>query len=643
MIQWFKDVTTDSIVFKGFMVLMVLSFGIWGIGDVITPGVDPNVAIQGGRFEVRANEVQRQFSVQMDRMRDTLGPEAVNDPSLKKMVLDNTVEEMKQTAVTNMAAVELGISVTKDRVRENVMAQSVFHDETGKFSQFKFAEVLNQNQLTESMFTKLVEDDLRQRVFMGSVGENATAPKTLLEKLFAYRAETRVADTLLVPSDAMVVADKPTDEQIKKTYDDNINTFTAPEYRTVSAVVLTRADLVPPESIDDTAVRAFYDENINSYRTPETRKLSQLIFETKEKAEAARALMSPGDDLAKLAAKAKIDAPVDLGERGLNDPVILPLGDAAKLPLNEISQPVETDLGWHLVQTTSILAERTTPFEEVRFKVRKTIADDKSNDAIYDASEKLEDEVAAGTSLAEAAKATGGRFVKFDAIDRKGLNPNGSPVYDAGQFGGVKQDSFMATVFATAAGTESKLLDFEGGFYLLKVEAVTPPTPKPMEAMRPEIAKMWLSQEKVLAAKSVAEKIAADLSPTVTLTSIADKDKRLSYAKLGPLTRFGESLSRDYVVDSKRVGPEMLTKMFAAKVGHSLVTPVQGGYVVARLKDIIPAKVDGEMAQGMAQIEQATRTAMSQDLVQQFSNALSKRYPVTLNTKAISDIGGVAK
>ena len=67
MIQWFKDVTTDSIVFKGFMVLMVLSFGIWGIGDVITPGVDPNVAIQGGRFEVRANEVQRQMAAQVHK------------------------------------------------------------------------------------------------------------------------------------------------------------------------------------------------------------------------------------------------------------------------------------------------------------------------------------------------------------------------------------------------------------------------------------------------------------------------------------------------------------------------------------------------------------------------------------------------
>ena len=272
MIQWFQDAIKDSWVFKGFMILMVASFGIWGIGDVITPGVDPNVAIQGGRFEVSATELQRQYALQIDRLRESLGAESADDASMKKMVLDNTVQDLKQTAITNMAALELGIIVTPERVRDNIMAQSAFHDETGKFSALRFAEVLNQNQLTEQMFTKLVEDDLRQRLFLGPVGDNAAAPTALIDSLFSYRSETRVADTLLVPAQAMVVADKPTDEQLKKTYDENVGTFTSPEYRTISLAILARANLVTPESIDDEAVRKFYDENITSYRTPEIRK-----------------------------------------------------------------------------------------------------------------------------------------------------------------------------------------------------------------------------------------------------------------------------------------------------------------------------------------------------------------------------------
>jgi peptidyl-prolyl cis-trans isomerase D len=642
MIQWFKDVTSDSIIFKGFMVLMVVSFGVWGIGDVITPGVDPNVAIQGGRFEVRSAELQRQFGVQIDRLRESMGAEAANDPALKQSVLNNTVEEMRRTAVTNMAAFELGINVTKERVRDNVMSQEAFKDETGAFSQLRFSEILNQNQLNEAMFTKLVEDDLRQRVLLGPVGDGAAAPKALVDNLFAYRAETRIADTLLVSAAAMTVGDKPTDDQLKKTYDDNIAAFTAPEYRAISAVVLTRADLVPLDSIDPAAVRAFYDENAASYRAPESRKISQLLFETKEQAEAARALMAPGDDLAKIATKAKIDPPIDLGERPLNDSVFAMFGEAVKTPLNEISQPVQTDLGWHLLQVTGQTPESVKPFDMVRTEILRQLADDKSNDALYDATEKLEDEIAAGSPFDEAAKISGGRYVKLDSIDAKGLNPTGSPVYDAGQFGGVSQESFLKLAFTTPAGLESKLTEFNGGFYVLKVDAVTPPTPKAMDQMRPEVVKLWQNQERALAAKAVAEKIAADLKPETTLTSLADNDKRLSYAKLGPLTRFGESLTKDYVVDSKRVGPDMLTKLFAGKSGDVVVASVQGGYIVARLKEIAAPRTDGDMAMVYADAQRATRDAVAQDLLAQFSNALAERYPVTLNTKAISDIGGVA-
>jgi peptidyl-prolyl cis-trans isomerase D len=643
MIQWFKDVTTDSIIFKGFMVLMVVSFGVWGIGDVITPNVDPNIAIQGKRFDVRSTELQRQYQSQLDRLRENLGPEAANDPALKRTLLNNIVNEMRQETVTNDAAMDLGISVSKDRIRESVMTQDAFKDESGQFSQLKFAEVLNQNQLTEAAFAKLVETDLRQRTLLQPVGVNAAAPKTLVDQLFAYRAETRIADTLLVAADAMSIGTQPTDEQIKKTYDDNIATFTSPEYRKLSVVMLTSAAMVTPESIDESVVKAFYDENMARYRTPETRDLWQLLFDTKEQAEAARAQLAPGDNLTKLAAKAKLNPPTDLGERTLTDPVLATFGDAAKIGLNEISQPVQSDLGWHLLEVRAIKPETVTPFEVAKTEIRKQLAADKGTDALFDAAQRLEDEVAAGTPFDEAAKATNGTYLSYN-IDRRGTTPEGTMQIDA-LFEKVKQETFYKLAFETPVGTETKLNEFEGGYYILKVESSTPPTPKPMDKMRPEIASLWLKQEKLRAAKSLADNMAEDLKAQAsrTMTSVADKDKRLSYAQLGPVTRFGDSLKRDYVVDSKRVSPELLTNLFKSKEGDITVSTVLGGYVIARVKQVLPAKPEGDLVEAFKQMEDQTRNAVAQDIIQQFSTALAERYPVTLNTKAIDEIGGVAQ
>jgi peptidyl-prolyl cis-trans isomerase D len=644
MIQWFKDVIQDSWVFKAFMGVMILSFGIWGIGDVVTPSIAPNVVIQVGKYEVRDTELRVAYQNELERLRESLGAEAANEPALKKAVLDQAVNRLRQQAVTSEAAAELGLEVSKERIREDVIAQEAFKDESGKFSELILFQRLQQMQLTEAGLSRLIQNDLRQQMLLQPIALNTTAPNALVDQLFSHRGETRIADTLFVAADAMSIGTNPTDEQIKKTYDDNITTFTAPEYRKISVVMITSDDLVTPESIDESVVKAFYDENVTRYRTPELRTLSQLLFDTKEQAEAVRAMAAPGDTLAKLADKAKVAPPTDLGERRIDDPALAPFGEAAKVGLNEISQPVQTDFGWHLLQLTNLKPEVTTSYDQVKNDIRKQLAAEKATDALFDTSTKLEDEIAAGTPFEDIAKAIGGRYYKFEAIDRRGMTPDGIMEMNA-VFEKVKQETFYNLAFTTPVGMETKLNEFEGGFYVLKVESSTPPTAKPMDKMRPEISALWLKQEKLRVAKSLADNMAADLqaSPSLTMSKMADKDKRLSYAQVGPITRFGESLKREYVVDSKRVSPEMLEKLFKAKENEIVVATVQGGYVIARLKSIVPPKPEGDLAQARTQIEGQTRNAVAQDIMQQFMAALNERHPATLNTKTIDEIGGVAQ
>jgi peptidyl-prolyl cis-trans isomerase D len=377
------------------------------------------------------------------------------------------------------------------------------------------------------------------------------------------------------------------------------------------------------------------------YRTPEKRHLAQLLFDTQDQAAAARALMVPGDTLAKVAAKAKLDPPADLGERSAGDAVLAPFGEAVKIAVGEISQPVQTDLGWHLIEVQALTPEQVTPYDQVKDEVRKTLAADKAADMIADVSVKLEDEIAAGTPMAEAAKTVGAVHAAFD-VDRIGKLANGTILIDP-IFNRVPQDKVLAAAFQTPVGTESRLLEIEGGYYVVRVNSSTPPAPKAMEFVRPEVVKMWEQQERLAAAKALAEKLAAEMGPSDTMSARMDKDNRLSYAKLGPITRFGESLARDYVVNSKRVGPEMLEKLFQAKPGDQFQAGVLGGYVVARLIEVVPAKPEGEMAKVADDVTQSTRQAVSQDLLEQFSRALNDRFPVTLNTKAINEVAGLAQ
>ena len=631
MIQFFIDHIKQSIFLKIFMGLMVISFGIWGIGDVITPNLDPTIAIKADNVEVRAEELQRRFSREVERMRDAMN-NTTPDATLKAAILSNTIADLKRNVSSNIAADEFGVFVTTDMIRERIEADENFHDETGKFNQMNFMQILSQNSLTEQGFVTLFQNDLRENLLLQPVAAGATPPQALVDQIFAYRAETRIADTLLISSEWLDLPRAPTEEDYKKTYDDNISSFTAPEYRKIEAVVLLEADLVPPDSVDEAAVRAFYDENAARYRTKEKRRVSQLVFETQAEATDARSKMATGDGLMAIATKANIPAPIDLGERDIDDGVLVGFGEAIKLPVGQISEPVESALGWHLIEVLSIVPEQVTPYEQNRDQIRSTLAKEKALDAIADASIKLEDEIVAGTSMADAAASTGGRALNLEAVDRTGLDPTGVTVETI-----VEREKFLDAAFRAAVNVETPLMEVEGGYFVLRVTSITPPTPKQIDLVRPEVLTMWQRQTRLAEAQAIAEKKAAELKPGA-LSAEADADKRFSYGQLGPITRFGESLERAYIIDSKRVSPDLLERLFKAKVGDVVTAPVLNGHVIARLREILPAKAEGELASAPAQMAANLKSSVSQDLVLQFMRAVEDRFPVTVNKEVVDQL-----
>lgn len=631
MIQFFIDRIKNSIFFKIFMVLMVLSFGIWGIGDVITPTLDPTILIKADNVEVRAEELQRRLDVETRRLRESLG-QSLPAPSIRSVLVNNIVGQMKQEVSLNVAAAEFGVTASLNLVRAQIEREGLFADESGKFSQLAFMRVLADNQLTEQGFIADVQSDMTQQLLTRSVAAGAKAPQAMVNQLFTFRDETRIADTLLVPSDGLVPPNPATDDDIKKTYEDNISSFTAPEYRNVEAVVLLGPDLVPADSISEDAIRAFYDEGSNRYRIKEQRRISQLLFETKEAAAAARALMAPGDGLMAIAGKAKVDPPVDLGERPVDDAVLAGFGEAINMPTGQISEPIESALGWHLIEVLGVVPEAVTPYEQVRDEIRGSLAQDKAFDALADTSVRLEDEIGSGNSLEDAAKAVGGRFVSIPATDRSGLDPSGVTIETI-----IEREKFLSAAFGAAQNIESPVLEVEGGYFIVKVTGITPPTPKPIETVRPEIAKLWERQTKLAEAGKIAEKAAADIG-SGSYSAAAEADKRMSYGQLGPITRFGESRNLSYIIDSKRVSPDLLERLFMANVGDVVTAPVLNGHVIARLKEIVPARAEGESAAAPMQISGSVRMAMQQDLLAQFTRAAEDRYPVTVNQQVIDDL-----
>lgn len=637
MMDFFRNHVKDSIIGKIFLGLLAASFGIWGVGDFVgTSALDPSIAVKVGKTQIRADEFSRRYNRELDRLRQSMGQDMAERPGMKRSVASSVVSDITNTATLDGAGEDLGIVITKDRLRNEIRNEASLKDQSGAFSTLAYQQLLRENNMTEGQFMRLYTSDLRRATVLKPVIDAAVAPKALIDTMITFRSQSRTAETLFISGAAVAPAAQPSDDDLKKLYGKNITAFTAPEYRKLTTIVLTTAGMTHPEHVEESEVKKYFDENAERYHDKEKRHVVQLVFDTEQKAADVRNKAAAGDTLEALAAKTNSGPVVDLGDLTADSPLATSLPVAMLLPAKEISQPIKSDLGWHLLEVSAITPPAVIPYDQVKDSIRKSIADDKALDAVSDASVQLEDALANGTPLPEVAKNTGGTILQIEAIDASGKDRDGKPVADL-----PDREAFLRNAFSTASGADTGLknLTSRNGYYVVRVDSVTAPTPRPFESVRNDVIAMWQRESRRTQAQELADKVAKDITPTTNMAAIEASDKRLSYAAVGPVRRNGQPARPEYMVDGKRLSRDVLDKMFSAKVGDVFVAPVAEGMVIARLKDVA-APTAAEVAQLETQAAKEVKTAIQNDLAEQMTKALAMRFPVEVNTKLIDQTVG---
>ncbi len=629
MIQGLKDAIGSSWLLKGFLGLAMISFAVFGIGDAVNPAADPNVAIKVDQFEVRSEELQRRFNSQYEDLRDALGPDFTARDAVELGIMDSLIAELSQMAALQAASVDLNVDVADDTLRRVAMDQPAFKDQFGNFSRMQLNAVLAANNLTEQAFIDLLRADVTRQTLLQPVAANADAPAPMVDALFQYRAEQRVANLLYVADELISIEDEADEDAIRAVYDENISSFTAPEFRTAEMIVIRPRDLVPPESISQEELQSFYDENIDRYRTPPTRTVRQLIFPTEADAQAALDSREDGDTLVEVGERSGAGAPIDLGTLNETDSIGFDLSPIFAVTDTSIAGPVETDFGWHLFEVMDLTVGTIKALPVVRDEIVDFIIQDRAFDEMYEATVYLEDQLAGGVPMAEIGETPGYTYVRYDSLNRDGRDINGSP-----QTFPVDRERFLIQVFAADPGIESPLVETMEYAYVLRVTDVIPPAPKPFEVVRAEVEALWESEARAAASQSKAEEMMAEIGPSTNLPDLAATDDAVEYAILGPVTRFGDSLRLDYIIPARLVSPAFMDTLFAAEVGDLVSARVANGHIAARLVEVIEPS-DPDLENLRAQISTSVSSTLANDLVAAFSDAVTAPYDVFVNREAV--------
>jgi peptidyl-prolyl cis-trans isomerase D len=605
---------------------LVISFAIWGIGDIFRGFGRSTVAKIGGteitieQFRSLYNDRLQQYARQFGR---PITPDQARAMGLDRLVIGQLISEI----VLDERVRALGLALSDAEVAKLITNDPAFRGPNGQFDRFRFEQTIRQAGFTEARFVAEQRRQMLRRELAATIASGLNTPKALVEAVNRYQNEQRSIEYVLLDRAQAGDIPAPAPDVLAKYFEERKNLFRAPEYRKLVVVSLIPSEQARWIEIPEADVKRVYEERRARYATPERRHILQIDFPNAEAASAAADRIAKGASFAEVAKElGKSEKDIDLGTVTKSAVIDRAVADAAfALKEGEVSAPVQGRFGTVLVQVLKIEPEEVRPFEQVAGELKQELATARAKNDIFDLYNKIEDARAEGKSLADAAANLKLEARTIEAVDRSGRDPAGTVVNlpDA--------QRLLAAAFSTDVGVERDPLQTQDGYVWFDVLGITPSRERSFDEVKEQVEARWREQEIATRLETKATEILDKLKAGTKLSDIAGQD-RLKVETLTGLKR-GEAsgpLSAAAVDAVFRTAKDAVGK---AEAGE---TPEQ---VVFRVTDITVPGFDTASDDAKRTVETLNR-GLSQDILAEYVAKLESETGVSINQSALNQVIG---
>jgi peptidyl-prolyl cis-trans isomerase D len=447
------------------------------------------------------------------------------------------------------------------------------------------------------------------------------APTVLVDPLYGYVAETRSADVLVIPDANMQVPD-PDQAALEKSYQENIGNYQRPEYRSLVVLHITADAFAKNVTIADDKVAAEYEARKAEFSTPETRAVEQVVVQDAAKADAIVAAVKGGKSFADAVTEVTGGTPVDLGEVTKDK---LPADIAEQsfaLPADGISDPLKSVFGLHVVHVKTITPGTTKTLDEVKDQLGQELALAQAGDEMVSVVNQLDDILAGGATVEDAATQLNLTATKVEAVDASGADRAG---VDAGLAPEILQLGFQTESGATSLVTTLS----DGSFAVVQVASIAPAEPKPLAEVTEIVENDLLAKARADAAEAKAKEFADKIKAGTDLATLAGE------LSLTPKTT--PAFNREQGDPENGVEPQLAQALFAAKVGEAATGRTKDGAVVARVAAVTPAKPDENKEQVEA-LSKRTAASIRSDLRAALLVALGQNFKIERHEAVVQQL-----
>ena len=413
---------TQSIFFKAFLVLLIIGFAAWGVGD-LSGNSNQNSVLSVGKQKITSEEIINELNKVRYRMQQR---PSINE-AIKNGILNDIINKFEQEILINAEAKKLNLYVPLNIQTMAIRDEQAFKDPLGKFSQVRFLKSLNNAGLNEEKYLDMINTEAYFKQLSMPISLNKTYNTKIVKKLIEWQNEVREIDYFFLDKIKENKIKVPDANDLQVFYNEYKDLYKIPVTKNFKYIEIQPSDFKKKITVNDKKIKEIYESEITKYTSNEERSLYQVISQDIDKANAFIKKLKKNDDFVKLAKDQFSLSKKDI-DIGFVKKYELPKETKKQIfdgKTKDVIGPIKTKFGYAIYQLNTINPKKTTSYKDAYAEIKRELLNELSLELLYKDISSIEESIDQGDNLEEIVNSEllNGKFkVKnLDNFAQKGI------------------------------------------------------------------------------------------------------------------------------------------------------------------------------------------------------------------------------
>jgi peptidyl-prolyl cis-trans isomerase D len=614
MLQFLRT-HSSSWIAKILLGLLILSFGLfWGISEFFRGKETSHIVASVGKIDISKAQLQNAVQEDLKRLNAELKSKSISfkqalQLGIVNQVLDRLINEM----LIDLFIRDSKLTATDRLIATSINLDPMFKNVQGQFDRERFDLILRANNLTERAFFQSRRHAFTRTQLLSGIGTGNYVPASLALATFKSLNEKRSFKVLKFDPTQMRLSAKPSPEALRVYYDTHNSDYTIPGKRKFSLILLNPSILGQKHNLKEAELQEAYQQQSETFLTAEKRTFVMVKTATPEEAVQYQELLKAGKETPAAATLALENVTEAELNRSLAKIVFT-------TPPKKVSNPLKLGDDYVVVYVKNLIPSKVPPFSQVRSQVEKELRRQKALEEIATLSQKIEEKLNGGMSLAEISKSLRLPLVQNTLQEGNQPPPSNLP------------EEILKDVYSLPEGGETPITDLPSGVaYILKIDKVTPQKSLSFDEVKEKIIVKWQQEELSKLAASLAAKALSALQQGKTPESLQGTGALIDQIGSFSLMELPKSL---------RIPPIVIAKGFKGKAREPILVPSATPYTPTYIlitTQITPINIEKNI--GFYKVfKDGLTEALQQGIYLQFFMALKDKYGVKIHQNAVDSL-----